>query len=179
MFIRCLVIFQLNLLAIGCSGNSKELNPNHILLHAEAGYFKEKIEPVETEGYKKLTLNLHDLKNGTNWAPGIMITFYKGNYDNSLIFHLIQKEETDKYLTPGYRYALNGNDIFITDLDYKHDIGKPIDFEVRWDKNGVFQFSFGNIKPIRFKPEFRADKLVYSVSSGNGEIIIHDKSANK
>ena len=99
-----------------------------------------------------------------------MVSFSKDNYDNTTIFQLFQKNKTDSHLTTGYRYAVNGKDIFIRDFNGSYKIGDPVELLLTWATNRDLSFTFGNNPPITFKPEFKANQILYSVSSGQGTI---------
>lgn len=153
----------------GCV-SAKEFNVNKVTLSAAAGYYDEVKEMIGEEGSIKFSLQLSDLRNGTEWVPGVMVSFSKDNYDNTTIFQLFQNNETDSYLTTSYRYAVDGKDIFIKDFEGKYPIGEPVELLVTWILNGDLSFTFGNNTPITFRPEFKANQILYSVSSGQGTI---------
>ena len=144
--------------------------PDKMELYASAGNYHELSESIEGSGALNLRIKLNELSNGTNWAPGAMISFVKGGYENTLIFTVYQKEPGDKFLTAAYRYAVNDKDVFFRDLPKTYPIDSPIDLTVKWETNTGFHFSFSGHPVISFKPDFQVDKVLYSISSGSGVI---------
>lgn len=144
--------------------------PDKMELSASAGSYHELSESIQSSGSLNLRIKLNELSNGTNWAPGAMISFAKGGYENTIIFTVYQKKPTDKFLTAGYRYAVNDKDIFFRDLPKTYPIGSSVDLTVKWEFNSGFHFSFSGQPEIAFKPEFQVDKVLYSISSGSGVI---------
>jgi hypothetical protein len=68
------------------TGSTTTPVPDKMELSASAGNYYELSEPIESSGILALLMKLDKLSNGTNWAPGAMISFAKGGYENTLIF---------------------------------------------------------------------------------------------
>lgn len=144
--------------------------PDKMDLSASAGSYHELSESIQSSGSLNLRIKLNEISNGTNWAPGAMISFAKDSYENTIIFTVYQKEPEDKFLTAGYRYAVNDKDVFFRDLPKTYAIGSSVDLTVKWEFDSGFHFSFSGQPEITFKPEFQVNKVLYSISSGSGVI---------
>ncbi len=163
-------VYILIVLVLVVSGCASIPSTEKMELSASAGRYQEVSEPIDSDGSLKFRLKLDEVRNGTSWAPGAMISFADGGYHNALIFTIYQRQQTDNFLTAAIRYSENERDVFFKNLPKQYPMNSAVELIVKWDSSSGFLFSFSDQPEMGFKPEIEVKEIYYSISSGSGTI---------
>jgi len=111
-------------------------------LSAKAGHFDHIEEKIEKSGSKEINLSINEFSLGTEWAPAFLVIFCMDDYHNSLTFDLYRENDILKI---GYKYTLNGRDVFFRNLNGEYKIDSPVPLQFQWNENNEVVFKFGKV----------------------------------